>query len=305
VKPDLVAVGTWLHLATQKVNPGGETMYDASGYITESGTSFSAPLVAGAAAVLKAARPGLTVRQYRSLLINGAALFTPGDSDVPFPVQRAGAGALYLPTALQNTVTAFPTSLSFGVDGSTVDAARDLTITNLGQTVEGLAVSVLPLGSGPAPAVSVGSLQLAPGASHTVTLRFNAAALGPGEYQGFVQIQGSGTVQPVRVPYWYAVPSSTPQYLTVLRARETGAPSALLRDAIVFRVTEPAGVPLLDTNPTVTVVSGGGTVREVRSVDELVPGAYSVNVALGPTAGENRFRIQAGELRAEVVIEGK
>jgi len=307
VKPDLVAVGTWLYLATQKSNPDPETMYDLSGYITESGTSFASPIVAGAAAVLKAARPVLTVQQYRSLLINGAVPFTPADSDVPFPVQRTGAGALYLPAALQNTVAAFPTSLSFGVGGSTVDASRNLTLTNIGKTADGLAISVAPIGSGSAPAVSVSTLQLAAGASKTVTLRLNATALEPGEYQGFVQIQGAGMAQPARVPYWYAVASSEPAYLTVLRPIEppTRAPGSYLRYAIIFRVTERSGIPLLDTNPTVTVVGGGGTVESVTLIDELVPGAYGVHLTLGPTAGENRFRIRAGELRADVVIEGK
>jgi len=307
VKPDLVAVGTWLHLATQKSNPDEETMYDPSGYITESGTSFAAPIVAGAAAVLKAGRPGLTVQQYRSLLINGAAPFTPADSEVPFPVQRTGAGALNLPTALQNTVTAFPTSLSFGVGGSTVDVARDLTLTNIGKSADGFAISVAPLDSGPAPSVSASSLQLAGGASETITLRFNVTALEPGEYQGVVQIQGAGMAQPVRVPYWYAVASTEPRYLTVLRPLEppTRTPGANLRYAIIFRVTERSGIPLLDTNPTVTVVSGGGTVQQVGLIDDMVPGAYGVHLTLGPTAGENRFRIQAGELRTDVVIEGR
>jgi subtilisin family serine protease len=307
VKPDLVAVGTWLHLATQKSNPDEETMFDPSGYITENGTSFSAPVVAGAAAVLKAARPGLTVPQYRSLLINGAAPLGASEGGEPFPVQRAGAGALNLPAALQNTVTAFPAALSFGIGGGTVDVSRDLTLTNIGTAADGLAISVMPLGPGPAPAVSTGSLPLAPGASEKISVRLNAAALEPGEYQGFIHIQGTGMAQPARVPYWYAVPATTPQYLTVLRPLETPVRTAgaYLRDAIVFRVTERSGVPLLDTNPTVTVVSGGGQVRDVRLVDEAVPGAYSVSLTLGAQPGENRFRIRAGELRMDVVIEGQ
>ncbi len=304
VKPDLVTVGTWIHTATQKANPDPETMYDPSGYITESGTSFSAPIVAGAAAVLKAARPGLTIGQYRSLLINSAVPFVLSATENPAPVQRAGAGALNLPAALQSTVTAFPTSLSFGVSGGTVDAARDLTLTNVGQAADGFALAVLPLGTGPAPTVSDGSVQLGPGASQIVTLRFTATGLEPGEYLGFLQIQGGGTAQPVRVPYWYAVPSTTPQYLTVLDAYETGTAGALLRNAIIFRVTERSGIPLLDANPTVTAISGDGTVRDVVLIDAVVPGAYTVNVTLGPGPGDNVFRIRAGELEQDVVITG-
>jgi subtilisin family serine protease len=305
IKPDLVAVGTWLYLATQKSNPDGETMYDPSGYITEGGTSFSAPVVAGAAAALKAARPGLTVNQYRSLLINSAAPFAPAADGEPFAVQRVGAGSLDLLAALQNTVTAFPTALSFGVGGGTVDVSRDLSLTNIGKTAGGLSIRATPLGSGPAPAVSAGSLQLEPGASRVVTLRLTATALEPGEYQGFVEIQALGMPRPLRVPYWCAVPATRPQYLTILRARETGAPGSFQRSAIIFRVTERSGVPLLDSNPTVTVLSGDGEVREVVLIDDQVPGAYAVNLNLGPVAGPNRFRIQAGELRADVTIAGR
>src|SRR5205823_1847324 len=74
IKPELTAVGGDIYVATQKLDINGE-MYDPSGYILVDGTSFSTPLVAGSAALLKGARPGLTVDQYRSLLIDtGAAV---------------------------------------------------------------------------------------------------------------------------------------------------------------------------------------------------------------------------------------
>src|ERR1035437_1332287 len=78
LKPDLVAVGEEIVTGAQNSYSSGES-YSASGFIDTNGTSFSTPLVAGAAAVLKAARPGLTVQQYRSLLINGAATATAGE----------------------------------------------------------------------------------------------------------------------------------------------------------------------------------------------------------------------------------
>ena len=62
-----------------KETASGE-LYDPSGYGVFDGTSFSTPLVSGAAALVKAARPGLTVQQYRSLLIDNAATisYAPG-----------------------------------------------------------------------------------------------------------------------------------------------------------------------------------------------------------------------------------
>jgi subtilisin family serine protease len=58
IKPDIVAVGDNLYLATQRTNPFG-ALYDPSGFApNQAGTSFATPLVAGAVAVVKAARPG-------------------------------------------------------------------------------------------------------------------------------------------------------------------------------------------------------------------------------------------------------
>ena len=90
IKPDLVAVGVNMYTAAEKLDPNGG-VYSSTGYAVEQGTSFSTPLVAGAAALVKAARPGLTSAQYRSLLVNSAdpAFLVPG---TPATVQQAGGG---------------------------------------------------------------------------------------------------------------------------------------------------------------------------------------------------------------------
>ena len=112
LKPDLAAVGEEIVTGAQNSFSSGES-YSANGFIDTDGTSFSTPLVAGAAAVLKGARPGLTVPQYRSLLINGAAPAT-ASQGVAATVSQAGAGILNLAAAVSGTVAAYPTSLSFG-----------------------------------------------------------------------------------------------------------------------------------------------------------------------------------------------
>jgi subtilisin family serine protease len=110
IKPDLAATGLFVYTATQKTNQLS-ILYGATGYLKEAdGTSFATPLVSGAAAVIKAARPGLTAAQYRSLLVNSAA-------PVSFPVQWTGAGFLDVNAALAGTVAVSPVSLSFGREG--------------------------------------------------------------------------------------------------------------------------------------------------------------------------------------------
>ncbi|MBI3695040.1 MAG: hypothetical protein HY238_09415 [Acidobacteria bacterium] len=74
---------------------------------------------------------------------------------------------------------------------------------------------------------------------------------------------------------------------------------------VIFRVTDLSGIPVTNTAPNISVVSGGGEPLDVSSVDDPIPGAYSLTVRLGVQAGSNVFRIQAGELSKEVTITGR
>src|SRR4030095_9821982 len=96
-------------------------------YTMTQGTRLSTPLLAGAAALLKAGRPGLTMNQYRSLLINTAAASVG-------TVQQTGAGMLDMSAAMRGTATAFPTALSFQAGDGNPNLSRILTITNVGAT---------------------------------------------------------------------------------------------------------------------------------------------------------------------------
>jgi subtilisin family serine protease len=128
-KPDLAAVGEEIVTGAQHTYTGGES-YSASGFIDTAGTSFSTPLAAGAAAVLKAARPGLTGQQYRSLLINSASPATVSDG-VDATISQAGAGILNLAAAINGTAAAYPTSLNLGT-GAALHGSAQLTLWNVG-----------------------------------------------------------------------------------------------------------------------------------------------------------------------------
>lgn len=291
VKPDLTATGTSVRTAAI----GG-------GFQIAQGTSFSAPLVAGAAAVLKGARPGYPGSHYRSLLINTAEpLLLP--SGRPAPVRQVGGGVLNLEAALNSTVTVYPTSISFGT--TTGEAVRQLTIFNLSTSARTLTLELQPFQGGPQPVLSSTSVTLGPLDARTIALRMNSQGAAPGEYQGYLFIRGAEPGTDIHVPYWQAVPSTVPAYLKILDQTDRGTPGSLLRGAISVRVTDAAGVPLRDPPPTVTVVSGGGSVVSVTSADNEVPGLFVVNVRLGPQAGSNVFRIEAGPLSREVTIEGR
>jgi subtilisin family serine protease len=124
IKPDLVAVAGFdgsiaysagLYLAAQNYDPNG-ILYSTNRYAAAEGTSFSTPIVAGAAALVKQAHPNYTSGQIKSALANHAAQDTTTDDfgDV-MNVLGVGAGRLDAGAAINATVTAEPATVSFGI----------------------------------------------------------------------------------------------------------------------------------------------------------------------------------------------
>ncbi|MFB3828201.1 MAG: S8 family serine peptidase [Bryobacteraceae bacterium] len=302
IKPDLAAAGADIYVATQTLDQAG-AMYDPSGYVLVDGTSFSSPLVAGAAALIKSARPGLTVDQYRSLLINTAAAAQTRTGQAP-GVQQAGAGLLDADAALSATVTAYPVSLSFGSGTADARISRTLTLTNLGLDSEAFSVYAVPRGSGPLPAVAAGAVEVAPGASIDVPVLWEASGLTSGTYEGFLAVEGAVSGTRINVPYWYAVRSDEPAHITILDSLDSARRGSVQRDAVLFRVTDASGLPLPNVQPEVTVVSGGGVFRSVASHDTDVPGLFGIELQLGAAPGTNVFQIRAGAVSLEFSITG-
>lgn len=303
IKPDLVAVGDNFYTAAETLDSAGE-LYNPTGYAISQGTSFSAPLVTGAAAVLEAARPGLTVDQYRSLLIDSAdvAYAAPGS---PAQVQQAGGGFLNVLSALTATAAVSPVSLSFGASAGSVNATTQITVTNVGAASDVFQFSAAARDVGaPVPQFSTTNAQLDPGTSVTLPVAFSASALPPGQYQGFVQVQGSAASVATRIPYWFAVPADTPAYVTVLSDSTSGSAGAVLNGAVIFRVTDAAGIPN-QAQLQASVVSGGGRVMGIGALGAQFPGDYGLSVRLGTQPGPNVFQIQAGGASVSVTITGQ
>jgi subtilisin family serine protease len=303
IKPDLVAVGMNLYTAAEKSDPNG-AVYSADGYSVEQGTSFSAPLVAGAAAVLKGALPGLTSAQYRSLLIDsaGPAYLVPG---TPAGFEQAGAGTLDLAAAINATAAVSPATLSFGAGRSDITATQTLTLSNVGAASDTFQLSAASDNDGPVPQLAVNTIQLGAGGSAPVTVSFEATGLAPGQYTGHITIQGSNSAVGTRVPYWYGVPSQQPHYLTRLYAAPGGQAGTSLPDATLFRISDESGLPVTAIAPTASVVAGDGQVTSVRTLNSILPNVFTLNVRLGKTPGLNVFRISAGGLTLDISIVGQ
>lgn len=191
VKPDLVAPGSGVLSAV----PGGWDFRD--------GTSMAAAHVAGAAAVLVAARPGWEAWQVRSAIVNtaergvvdhaaNANANANADADGE-DVLRVGAGLLDLGAAATATVALSSPSLSLGVlpasSGRIVTA--ELSVTNLGDSALTLVLEVEDSrGVGTFDVSAPTPLHLEPAASETVTVSFRAPRASPvGGTQAFLLVE--------------------------------------------------------------------------------------------------------------------
>ena len=260
--------------------------------------------MAGAVALLKSARPGLTVDQYRSLIIdNTMDALAVGSSGKLAGMQAAGSGFLNMLASLNATVTACPASLSFGGGSGDVRMRRPLTLTNLGAAEDTffLETGVRAGSAGP----SADSVLVAAGASVDVPVTWNADGLSAGTHEGFLLIRSSTTGLTTRVPYWYSVTSPNPASIAVLSASLSDRRNGVVRDAVLFRVLDSSGVNLTGADPTVTVVAGYGVARPVANYDSEIPGLYGLTVQLGPVPAVNTFRIQAGDVNVTISITGQ
>ncbi len=303
LKPDISAVGSNVYTAVQTANSKGE-IYDPSGYEVLAGTSFAAPIMTGAAAVLKAARPGLTALEYRSLLINGAATLLRADGSIE-KTQISGPGILDLQSSVLSTVATYPTSLSFGIGDGFQDNFFQLTVTNVGDSADTFSLSTIEYDGADPPQFSQTpyaldttptlTLQMKPHQSQTVYVYWFSDGLDVGEYQGQMEISSAHSGTRAQIPYWYGVPSGIPTLVTRVSSPPPSAPAGATL-SIYYLVTDETGYAIKDSSllkfkSAVTV--GDGTVLG------LVPSVSYANlvyarVKLSATPGPNTFLFQFG-----------
>ena len=340
VKPDLLAVGDWYITAdtTQVEGAGCAPPYTANGcyppytfldalqfigfYVdTGAGTSFATPLVTGSLAVLMAARPGLSAAQYRSLIVNSAPEFDQFPSGNIAGPQIAGAGKLDLYGALQSSLTASPTSLNFltaasnGGGGSSIaggdqavplstGAPQTVAISNVGASSDTFSVTVTSIDGQAVPAIDVPTFTLAPGRTQTITVSIpGMSQLASGQYHGYLSVNGTHSPTPLRIAYWYGVPGTTIQNITVLFAPQ--ADSAGTTDFIDFRCLDLIGLPLEPAgNPSVTTSSPRARVVSVNPIGNI-PGTFEAQIVTGraDANGLNVFTISAGGGSTDVQIQ--
>jgi subtilisin family serine protease len=184
-KPDVTAPGQSVASAA----PGG-------GFVESSGTSMSAPHVAGAAALLRQRHPTWTPAQIKSaLVLTGDPVHNGGTAEVN-PL-REGGGRIDLVRADQPLVFASPTNISFGLlkPGASVQRTVRLTDADGGAGIWNVAASVAGAPISVPAQVTVPDLL----AVRAVIPR-NALE---GEVTGFVVLSREGIRR--RIPFWFRV----------------------------------------------------------------------------------------------------
>nr|CEL13636.1 probable secreted peptidase [Kibdelosporangium sp. MJ126-NF4] len=128
IKPDITGPGVGIVAALHSAGRIGEPVVD--GYTALSGTSQATPHVAGAAALLAQQHPEFSGSQLKATLV-GSSTPTPGLT--PF---QQGAGRVDSATAMKQTVSAEPSSASFGQHrwphAGEPDLRKDITYANDG-----------------------------------------------------------------------------------------------------------------------------------------------------------------------------
>ncbi len=311
VKPDLLAVGDYLVSADATSN---DPFFP---YIYGSGTSFSAPLTTGSIALVKAARPGLTALQYKSLIVNSAPELDQYTDGSIAPPQLAGAGILNVMNALQNELAASPTSLNFAAPATGSGSSSSIrpatsaaatvgteavNLTNVGSATDSFTVTVTSIDNIAPASVDTPSFSLDPGASQTINVSMNTNGLAPGTYHGFIVITGSQTQITTRIPYWYAVLGGTVQNINIVDSPlfDTTGDTTV----IFFRCADAANMPLdPQNNPTVTTINARARVIDVVPVGDI-PGTFQADIVIGraDVNGLNTFVITADGATQNVVV---
>jgi len=291
LKPDVTAVATDLYMAAERFDPLGD-LYSPDGYTVASGTSFSTPLTAGAAALVKQKHPGFNALQLKSAVVNTATQDLT-DEQGSAAVISSGAGKVDAQAAVSTTLTVVPATASFGILGASAGSLplnQQLEIINSGSSAVNLSLTVNPrtqdnkahLG------LSKSSLSLSAGQSGTVTASLTGSTPSAGAYQGSIQI--SGGPETLTVPYLYMVGDGIANNITPLISIgfDCTTGQQVPDGGVAFQLIDQYGVPVQNASVQFTVTSGGGKLQNATPTTDQNGIAYA-DAFCGSTVGNQEF----------------
>ena len=215
LKPDVTAPGAQILSSTLPEFAGDQ-------FAVLDGTSFSAPHVAGAAALLTQRHPSWTPQQMKSALMSTAG---PAFADTSLTQEASvliqGAGLVSVPSADQPLIFTDPPSLSFGyltAGGGANSLAIPVTVSDGGGGSGTWTTEIRPQVSSAGATVVAAPVSVPPGGSAIVQITATASAGAvQGDNFGFVVLRRGSDAR--RIPYAFSVS----------RSSLTGAPVAPLR----------------------------------------------------------------------------
>ncbi len=220
IKPDLTSVG--VNVLSSIACTNGASCGGEGDWAFFSGTSMSAPHVAGSAAVLRELHPTWTPAQIKSALVNTSDLVVKNAFNAATTVgpQAQGAGREDLSEAASTGAIFSPTSASFGRISASNNNPTSMAIkvSNLTGSAVTYAVSELkfsPAGgslaafnggttsSGDSRITTPSSITVPANSSATLSVSVNAGLANGSIAQGWIQLSGGGSEY--QVAYWAQV----------------------------------------------------------------------------------------------------
>lgn len=295
IKPDLVAVGAGLYVATQSYDPNGD-MYSADGFTTVEGTSLAAAQVAGAAALIWQKNPDMTPQAVKSVLINTAngdvnEVSSTGTSARARNV-AIGAGKLDVENALRSTVTVSPSTISFGIPSNSGFPSGGIRFSNWGPSAVTLSFEVQARDADQRAGVqlSAQTLTLQSRQAGTVQIRVGGTVPNAGAYEGVILVRGAGTT--LRIPYLYLMYSDVPYNLIPLTGDGFIAEPGTRVD-LNFLSADRAGISTVDSVIDVRPGEGGGRIQNKSTATDI----YGIGIGVaftGDTLGYQEFIVDVG-----------
>jgi uncharacterized protein (TIGR03437 family) len=299
LKPELVAPGTNIYTATQKLDPSSD-IYNATGYTTVSGTSYAVPFAAGVAALALGKNSNLKQQpgRLKSAVVNTATADLAG----VVHVTDAGAGKLNAAEAVKVTAALEPAAISFGPVPAVLSATRNLALTNVGNSSATfqLTVRALTPESSAHVTVSQSTVTLSAGQTQIVAVSLTGSRPGPGAYEGFIDVANVvSSGPPLHLPYFYVVGDGIPYDIFSMIDGEFVAPPNDYGWRISLRVVDQYGVPVASAPVSFQIKSGGGKFNATAGdsiTDRLGNAGTWVDVG---ASGEQRFTGTVGGLTQE------
>lgn len=300
IKPDIVAPGTFIYAGAQRFDPNGDT-YDATGYASVDGTSFSAPIVAGAAALVMQRNPNFSVAEVKSALVNMAGPEVMEDGQQA-GINSVGGGLLDIPAALDPIALATPSTISFGaVGGVALPIQRTLTLRNPRNTQATYQVAVEARRASANASVRVQgataiNVTLGPGQSTVLSVSLEGTTPAPGAYEGFLVVSGVAGGLDFTIPYFFARGDGIAfNSFAIAGTGVVGTVNEIHPELLILKVIDRHGQPVSGLPVDFFVVEGGGTIVAADPTTDAF-GVAEADTDMGPTVGFQDFEAEAGGL---------